>query len=229
MHRVPRLWSNEELSRFAHLFHGSVVNVSAWRDEDKQGSHYRSYFSHASEYVITNFDAAKRGYQGLEGELFLDLEQPLPASLRDRFDVAFNHTTLEHVYDFRTAFSNICALSKDIVIIVVPFVQQMHTYYGDFWRFSPQALARMFSEEGLEVGYLSFNNNFRTSVYIFCIATKKREKWSNCFPFEYSIVDSRLDFLREPFVGCNAIHSNWVSAFKARTASLWNRKASRPK
>ena len=35
--KVPRYWSNEELKKFAHLFKGSVINVSAWKDVDKQG------------------------------------------------------------------------------------------------------------------------------------------------------------------------------------------------
>ena len=39
-HRLPRVWSNAELRRLAGLFDGDVVNVSAWRDEDKEGRRY---------------------------------------------------------------------------------------------------------------------------------------------------------------------------------------------
>ncbi|WP_127145479.1 hypothetical protein [Pelagibacterium montanilacus] len=214
IHQAPRIWSNNELAHFSSLFNGDVVNVSAWRDEDKQGKRYKDYFSNATSYTITNFDADKRGLQGIDGELFLDLEKEMPHELIEKFDVVFNHTTLEHVYDFHKAFHNLCLMSKDIVIIVVPFVQQMHSDYGDFWRFSPQAIHRMFEMEGLEVAHLSFNNDFHSSVYILCIATKNSERWREHFTFDVDYVDSRFAHLKEPFAGCNAIHANWRTMLK---------------
>lgn len=214
IHSVPRKWSNRELLKFAGLFSGDVVNVSGWKDLDKEGSTYRRYFTGCSSYTITNFDADKRGFQGVDGEIFLDLQQPLPGELLERFDVVFNHTTLEHIYDFRTAFSNLCSMSKDVVIVVVPFVQQMHADYGDFWRFSPQAIARMFADQGLEVGYLSFNDDFRASVYVLCIASKQPDKWRGKLPFNVDFIDHRYSHLKEPYAGSNAIHSNWKAALR---------------
>ncbi|MCP8882617.1 hypothetical protein NIM87_03835 [Devosia sp. XJ19-1] len=224
VHQVPRQWSNRELAKYASIFGGDVVNVSGWKDSDKQGRTYRSYFGAATTYTITNFDADKRGFQGADGELFLDLEQPLSDDLKARFDVVFNHTTLEHVYDFRTAFSNLCAMSKDVVIVVVPFVQQMHADYGDFWRFTPQALTRMFKDEGLEVGYLSFNNDFRASVYVLCIATKNPDQWQGKLPFKVDYADPKFAHLKEPFAGSNAIHSNWKTALKGWWISTFGGK-----
>jgi hypothetical protein len=214
IHKVPREWSNAQIKQLAQFFEGDIVNVSAWKDEDKQGARYRDYFVNATSYTITNFDADKRGLQGVDDEIFLDLEKPLLPDLNQRFDVVFNHTTLEHVYDFRTAFENLCAMSKDVVIVVVPFVQQMHADYGDYWRFTPQALARMFKEQGFEVGYLSFNNDFQASVYVLCIATKNAEKWLGKLPFQIDFVDPAFRHLNEPFAGSNAIHANWKSALK---------------
>jgi hypothetical protein len=224
IHQQPRQWSNKELRKFSSLFAGEVVNVSGWKDLDKEGATYKSYFSAAANYTITNFDADKRGFQGKDGEIFLDLEQPLPSDLKLQFDVVFNHTTLEHVYDFKTAFANLCAMSKDIVIVVVPFVQQMHADYGDYWRFSPQALVRMFADEGLEVGYMSFNNDFRASVYVLCIATKNAPKWSGKLPFEVNFLDRKFGHLKEPFAGSNAIHSNWKMALKGWWVSTFGGK-----
>src|SRR5678816_1575831 len=127
VHRVPRLWSNRQLAEIGNLFDGDVVNVSAWQDSDKNGRTYRSYFPRARSYTLTNFEPEKRGYQGLAGEIFLDLEKPIPTELRQRFDVVYNHTTLEHVYEFRRAFANLCELSRDAVIIVVPWLQTAHS------------------------------------------------------------------------------------------------------
>jgi hypothetical protein len=209
IHRVPRIWSNIELQKFGYLFTGDIVNVSAWTDVDKNGSHYSKYFPNKSSYTITNYSAEKRGFQGFPGEIFLDLEKDLPEDLLHKFDVVFNHTTLEHVYDFKKAFRNLCNMSKDVLIIVVPFVQQMHGNYGDFWRFSPESIDRMITEEGLTTAYLSFNNNKFSSVYVFAIAVRNKTKWRDTFSFNIDYVDKEYKHLPEPYAGCNAIIDPW--------------------
>jgi len=186
VHRVPRLWSNRELARIAHLFDGDVVNVSAWRDEDKDKRRYRDYFKKARSYALTNFRAEMRGFQGAEGEIFLDLEQALPTELGGAFDVVFNHTTLEHVYEFRQAFANLCAMSRDVVIAVVPWLQPYHSDYGDYWRFSPLAVARLFEENGLTPARIVWNRNKNTSVYVFAVGVRDAERWREAFEFDCS-------------------------------------------
>ena len=46
--RKPRIWSNKVLKEMAYLFEGNVGNISGWKDNDKQGKKYRSYFKNAS-------------------------------------------------------------------------------------------------------------------------------------------------------------------------------------
>jgi len=111
-YRLPRIWSNQELKKFAHLFSGEIVNVSAWEDKDKEGGHYKNYFINANKYYLTNYKTKARGFQGYENEFYLDLKKDLDKSLINRFDVVFNHTALEHIYDIRKAFRNLCLLSK---------------------------------------------------------------------------------------------------------------------
>lgn len=176
IYRLPRVWSNKELKKFAHLFHTSVVNCSGWKDADKEGSVYRDYFYNSSSYHITNYKAEMRGFQGKKNELFLDLEAPVPNDF-PRFDVVFSHTVLEHVFELETAFMNLCKLSKDLVIIVVPFLQEQHAAYGDYWRFTPLALERLFEKNGLNLIYVNANNHRRASVYIFAIASRHSERW----------------------------------------------------
>lgn len=187
--RAARVWSNAELRRFAPRMGGDVVNVSGWRDEDKEGGRYRDYFASAESYTITNFKGEMRGVQGTPGEVFLDLEQPLPAELERRFDVVFNHTTLEHIYECRIAFANLCAMSRDLVVVVVPFLQPYHAVYGDFWRFSPLTVQRMFEENGMAPVYLSFNDQPLTSVYIFAAGARDASKWSEAFASGSPTVD----------------------------------------
>ena len=159
------------------MFRGAVVNVSGWRDEDKEGARYREYFAGCESYAITNYKAEARGMQGAEGEIFLDLEAPLADGLKGKFDVVFNHTVLEHVYDFRTAFANLCRMSRDAVIVVVPWLQPYHGDYGDYWRFSPSAVRRMYEDEGLTPLYVSFNDQWLSSVYVFALGSRQPEKW----------------------------------------------------
>lgn len=205
VHRLPRLWSNRELKQVAHLFEGDIVNVSAWKDQDKEGGFYKDYFSNASSYSITNYKAEANGLQNKNHETYLDLENELPDYLESSFDVVFNHTTLEHVFEVRKSFSNLCLMSRDVVITVLPFMQQYHAHYGDFWRFSPELVKRLFAENGFELVYQSFNNHKAASVYLFSIASKKPEQWSKHFPdWVYTCKDART-ILQEPYAGCHAI------------------------
>lgn len=182
----PRNWSNCELRKFAPAYEGDAINVSGWRDEDQVGGHYADYFCNARSYSISNFPGAK-GLQGTHDEIPLDLEADTPAQLREKYQVVFNHTTLEHVYDIRKAVANLCALSHDTVILVTPFLQQVHYEegsFGDYWRPSPMCVERMLAEHGFEVIYQSSNDNEWYIVYLFTVATRSPEKYRDRIPFQ---------------------------------------------
>ncbi|HEX8616351.1 MAG TPA: hypothetical protein VF911_02085, partial [Thermoanaerobaculia bacterium] len=184
-----RAWSNDELRRWGGLFKGDVINVSGWHDEDKHGGRYRDYFPHGTSYTISNIGGS-RGATGKPEEIFLDLTAPLAAELHARFDVVFNHTVLEHIFDIRTAVMNLCLLSRDIVIIVVPFRQQVHFDAGsflDYWRPTPFALSSLLGESGFEVVYCTNNDNPVYSTYTFCIASSQPQKWRDVFPRSYGV------------------------------------------
>lgn len=180
--RIPRIWSNQELKKIAHLFNGDIINVSAWQDKDKEGSYYKDYFSNAWSYSMSNYKTDARGYQGMENEIFLDLTADLKEELRGRYDVVFNHTTLEHIFEVDKAFSNLCAMTRDIVITVVPFMQEQHGDYGDYWRFTPLCLKKMFLKNGMEMIYCTFNTEPNTSVYVLAIGAKNPVKWIDRIP-----------------------------------------------
>lgn len=192
--RIARFFSNEELKKFACLFHGRIINISAWNDEDKEGKHYKDYFVNCSEYIISNYESDKKGIIGLDNEIFLDLEKNLPKKMYGTFDVCFNHTTLEHIYDVHKAFKNICLLSKDVVIVVVPYIQQLHGIgYSDYWRFTPYTMKRMFNDNGLQLRYCSANGKDKASIYLFCIGYRNK-KWDNIIPERFDI---KLDLNKE--------------------------------
>jgi SAM-dependent methyltransferase len=224
VYRLPRIWSNQELKKVAPLFSGDVVNVSAWKDSDKEGKHYRDYFQAARSYTITNFKSEARGYQGLENEIFMDLEADLPDEMVARFDVVYNHTTVEHIYDFQKAISNICRMSRDVVIIVLPFLQQYHTDYGDYWRFSPLAIRRLFEDNDMTLVYQSFNSHPASSVYTFTIAAKNPAKWREHFNWTFSCIDP-TGRGNEPYIGCHAI-PNWGHRIKQGLRRLLGKSSS---
>jgi hypothetical protein len=111
----------------------------------------------------------------MQNEIYLDLECELPVELIGKFDVVFNHTTLEHIFDVNTAFSNLCQMSKDVVIVIVPFLQEQHGEYGDYWRFTPWALKRMFLANGLTPAYISANDDKTDAIYVFAVGVKSQE------------------------------------------------------
>ena len=188
--RLARHWSNRELRLVGPRFRGEVVNVSAGDDIDKEGGHYRDYFPNASGYSITNHAPGSfRGFRDRPGEILLDLTQPLPRDLVGRFDVVFNHTTLEHIFEVRQAFAHLCELSRDIVIVVVPLAQAQHQCedFGDYWRFTPTCIRELFRENGLEVVLESANNDVNAATYVFCIGSKEPAEWRDVLPPTESI------------------------------------------
>jgi hypothetical protein len=182
---LARYWSNEELRKVAPLFTGDIVNVSAGDNLDKEGNSYDSYFTNKRNYYMTNYGPGTfRGFQGLENEFNVDLSKIVPKELEKRFDVVYNHTVLEHIFDVRTAFKNLCNLSKDIVIVIVPFAQEQHDVedYGDYWRFCPSGLRFLYQENGLEVIYESYTDGVNSAIYLFFIGSRYPEKWRNKLP-----------------------------------------------
>lgn len=188
----PRDWSNREIKKLATLFEGDIINVSGWRDEDKTGGHYQDYFSQAKSYTVSNY----RGESGLTGrasEIFIDLEADLAPELVGRYQVAFNHTVLEHVFDIRKAIANICALSNDTVILVTPFLQQVHYIedsFGDWWRPTPMCLERLLKEQGFHVVYQSSNDNPWHVVYVVTLACRDPENYRGRLPFSKTAKDA---------------------------------------
>ena len=171
--RRARLWSNRVLRKYAALFHGEVANVSGWKDSDKAGGFYKDYFINATKYYITNHGTHAEN-SGNEEQISLDLEKPLPTELSGRFDVVFNHTVLEHVFNIAVAFKDLCELAREAVILVVPFVQVQHSTnsYSDFWRFTPLSIEKLFKRNNYTLVISEHNNHFNAATYLLCIGIR---------------------------------------------------------
>lgn len=180
---LARRWSNQETKRIAGFFEGEIANVSGWDDRDKEGRYYSKYFHKCTSYYLTNYPGY-RGFNNRPGEIKLDLTAELPSDLIDRFDVVFNHTTLEHIFDVRVAFANLCRMSRDVVIVIVPFSQVQHESadWGDYWRFTPTCLRTLFWENSLEVVYEAESPHRDAAVYLLFVGSKHPEKYRAALP-----------------------------------------------
>tara|TARA_B100000989_G_scaffold281508_1_gene245806 strand:+ start:2884 stop:3564 length:681 start_codon:yes stop_codon:yes gene_type:complete len=178
--RKPRLWSNFELKKFADKFYGQVINVSGWNDSDKAGSLYKNYFLNCENYSISNWSYSQRGQERKleKNQYMIDLEVDLDPGLFGKFEVVFNHTTLEHIFDINKSFKNLCKLSSDTVILVLPFIQEQHTTidFEDYWRFTPQVIKKLFERNNFKLTYINANDSDNCSIYIFAIGCSNNSK-----------------------------------------------------
>ena len=199
--RAARVWSNQVLRQIAPHLGGDVLNVSGWRDEDKQGGYYRDYFTSATSYGITNFGDGFRGELGSH-DLALDLEVNLPSEFHGLADVVFNHTTLEHVFDVFKAVRNLCLLSRDVVIVVVPAIQEEHATsgFGDFWRFMSGGLRRLFETNGLTPVLLVSSPYRDCAVYHLLVASRYPERWREAMLAASGSINDGKDLFRESLI-----------------------------
>ncbi|HLG90578.1 MAG TPA: hypothetical protein VI336_00210 [Candidatus Saccharimonadales bacterium] len=177
-----RIWSNRELKKISLHFTGDVINISGWEDKDKEGGFYREYFPKAQSYTVSNYTPSHS--DNPMTQIILDLEKPLPKKHERQYDVVLSHTNLEHIFDVFTAFKNHCKLSRDIVIVVVPFIQQQHETeeFKDYWRFTPSCLRELFAQNGLSTIYESFNNEANTVNYLLFVGSRHPKKWQKSMP-----------------------------------------------
>jgi hypothetical protein len=97
--------------------------------------------------------------------------------------VVYNHTTLEHVFDIFTAVENLCSMSRDIVVVVVPYVQEVHTTdsFSDYWRFTSPGLRRLFEERGLHPLLLVSSPDTDAAIYHLIVSSRDPERWREKF------------------------------------------------
>jgi hypothetical protein len=184
----PRLWSNAMLQRIGPLCTGHVVNVSAWKDldrDDRNPRRYREYFPHCRSYTITNAAGARGLEDAPQPCIPLDLREPLPDALRQRFDVVFAHTVLEHVFEMPQAVRGLAELSSDLVIVVVPFAQPVHFEpgsFGDYWRFTGMSLDGLFTPHGVRPVWSAMNVQPWWSIYLVWVGSRDPDLWRARWP-----------------------------------------------
>jgi hypothetical protein len=87
-----------------------------------------------------------------EGADFVhDLNLPLEAGLKERFDLVYDGGTLEHVFDFPTGLKNCMEMTREGGRLFIHTVTNNYCGHG-FYQFSPELFFAVFSvENGFEV------------------------------------------------------------------------------
>jgi len=206
-----------------YLNYLSLSDVDGVTIQILKDSFYKDYFKNSENYYITNWIAEARGLQeDIENQIFLDLEKDLDKNLENNFDVVFNHTTLEHIYNFNKAFKNLCKMSKNVVILVVPFMQEQHfnSHMKDYWRFTPLAIKNLFEENNYKLSYINFNDWANESVYIFAIGTKNESN------FDWIINDkeNKIKMINETSIGKKIITNGILLTMFIKLKDIFSKK-----
>lgn len=176
-----RKYSNRLLRPYLKHLGGDIINVSGWKDSDREGGRYRDYYGTVSSYTISNIEG-NRGMPETKATdaswIHLDVELPLPPELRQRFDVVFCHTVLEHVLETQVALSNLAELSRDVVIVVIPFSQSVHYSepYLDYVRLTPYYLDKFFRKRGFTTMLCDANEQPFLTTYVTYVASRNSDK-----------------------------------------------------
>ncbi len=176
--RDARLWSNDRLREIGTAVRDceSMINVSGWRDGDKEGGHYRDYFPSVSLYHVSNHPGdAEKGVDA-KTDREIDLDRELAPELEGRYDIVLNHTVLEHVPRPAFSFEQLGKLAAKVLVTVVPFKQAMHFSpgnFGDYYRFSPMAMRDCFARAGMQVVHESANEGIDT-IYLLHVGVRDR-------------------------------------------------------
>jgi len=101
----------------------------------------------------------------------------------------------------------------------------MHGHYGDYWRFTPLTLKRLFEEEGLGLVYSSFNSHPGAAVYLFAVASRRPETWQAAIGNPFTFQEARPARDDYPaFVGAHAL-PNTAYALTLPLRKLWRKLA----
>jgi SAM-dependent methyltransferase len=114
---------------------GDVISLGSGSDSDKEGRHYRDYFTRATSYTTADLNS-ERG-----ADLQIDI-RAMPHVSDAAYDAVLCNSVLEHVDNYRSGLAEITRVLKPggILLLNVPFRQALHLEPYDFWRFTSHGL-----------------------------------------------------------------------------------------
>lgn len=136
---LDRTLMNYSLSWFE--LSGNILDLGSGSDS----ASYNRFLKYKEPYNVTYSDYYSSGKNIIK----LDLEKPFKIE-QNTFDYIMCFNTLEHIYNFRNVVRESYKIlgPEGVFIGGVPFMVRHHPDPNDYFRFSHQALLKMFEEEG---------------------------------------------------------------------------------
>ncbi len=99
-------------------------------------------------------------------ERIVDLNEPLPTEMEQRYDLLIDTGTLEHCFNVGQAFKNMCAAMRQGGILV--HAAPLNRYNHGFWSFNPTLYHDFFEDNGYAIRWMkgaSVDANGQTQLY----------------------------------------------------------------
>lgn len=162
---------------------GSVVDLGG-----SLNASYHPSLRGNNTFTVVNIDT-NYGY-----DIYANLEELLPMN-SEQFDHALLLNVLEHIYNYKQLVTETYRIMKPggTVLHLTPFLVQEHGCPYDFFRYTPQALRRIYEEAGFTVQSIEpvcagvFTTVYETTNF-FVPTTTLRSVYRNCMLFiEYKM------------------------------------------
>jgi len=141
----------------------NILEIGIAGDDKPSGSY--KFFGKGNEW--TTMDINEKWLPGVVGDI-------TDAPFEDNtFDLIIMTQVLEHIWDFRRALSELFRISKDYVIVDVPFMYPFHQddmrqttwdNWDDYWRFTPSAFKKLLLEAGFKDVKILYNDALTFAV-----------------------------------------------------------------
>lgn len=159
LRRQLNVWL-EQIALRLNLQNKSVLEVGIAGDEKPSGSY--KFFGQGNKW--TTLDINPRW----KPDIVADITQ---SNLPDNeYDLVIMTQSLEHIWDYRKALSEIYRITKKYAIVDCPFMYPFHfdsvrtrvswENWDDYWRFTPASLRRLMLEVGFKKVQVMFANEF---------------------------------------------------------------------
>ena len=197
---------DKEVKKLSEFYAIAFPNIGKTLTTDYRFGDYSDFlfreFLRASALSIIDYSS----YEG--ADIVHDLNQPVPDSLHDNFDAVVDGGSLEHIFNFPIAISNLMNMVKTGGSLFISTPANNLCGHG-FYQFSPELMFRVFTEE----------NGFELKR-IMLVEAKFPSVELAAQPLAYDVVDPAVVFER---VGLMSRHpvTMMIHAKKTRELSLF--------
>jgi len=145
---MPRRWSLSRILKYYAMssltLKGNIIDLGSGSEEPSYEKYLNYKYPHKKIYA----DLFKSGPNIVK----IDLEKKFDYLISNQFDFILCHSVLEHIYEYKNALRECYRILKPggAMIGSVPFLFPFHPCPNDYYRFTHQALTKIFTETGFK-------------------------------------------------------------------------------